>query len=71
MNILDSDHLLIMVNILDHVKAKDVLVLVEEFTDWEQFQSMISDLVSPRIKISAREEAGKVARNLAASIASA
>lgn len=68
---LDSVHLPIKFSILDHVKAREVMDLVEKFTDWEQFQSLASDLVSPRIKTNAPEEADKVARDFAASTASA
>jgi len=45
-SILDSDHLPILFHILDHVRATDNLNRVEKFTDWEQFQSLASELIS-------------------------
>jgi hypothetical protein len=44
--------------------------LVDKFTDWEQFQSLASELISPRIKINSGKEADKVACNFTAAIAS-
>jgi hypothetical protein len=45
--------------------------LIEKFTDWDRFQSLASELISPRIKINSGVEADKAARNFTASIASA
>jgi hypothetical protein len=70
LDILDSDHLPIMFSILDHVKASEVSDPVENFTDWERFQSLASDLVSPKIQINSSTDADKAARDFAASIAS-
>jgi hypothetical protein len=50
-DILESDHLPIIFHILDHVRTKNVLAPHEKFTDWERFQSLASNLISPRIKI--------------------
>ncbi|PNF38110.1 hypothetical protein B7P43_G15356, partial [Cryptotermes secundus] len=44
---------------------------IEKFTDWEQFQSLTSELISPKLEINSGVEADKVAHNFAASIASA
>jgi hypothetical protein len=65
---LDSDHL--PFHILDHVKTKDLSEPAEKFTDWERFQSLASDLISPRIEINLKEEADKAVRNFTASVAS-
>jgi hypothetical protein len=40
-------------------------------SDWERFQSLASELISPRIEINSGVEADKAARNFTASIASA
>jgi hypothetical protein len=50
-DILDSDHLPIIFHILDQVRTKNVSAPLEKFTDWEQFQNLASNLISPRIKI--------------------
>jgi hypothetical protein len=42
----------------------------EEFADWERFQSLDSNFMSPRIGINSVTEADKVAREFTASIAS-
>jgi hypothetical protein len=60
-----------MFSILDHVKAREVSDPVEKFTDWKRFQSLASDLVSPKILINSSTDADKAARDFAASIASA
>jgi hypothetical protein len=61
-DILDSDHLLIIFHILDHVRTKNVLTPFEKFTDLERFQSLASNLISPRIEIHSGAEADKAAR---------
>jgi hypothetical protein len=48
-DVLDSDHLPIVFPILDHVTTRNLSDPVEKFTDWERFQSLASDLVTPRI----------------------
>jgi hypothetical protein len=39
--------------------------------DWERFQSLASELISPRIQINSEKEADKAARDFTVSIASA
>jgi hypothetical protein len=46
---LGSDHLPIMFNILDHVRTSEAVDPVEMLTDWELFQSLASELISPNI----------------------
>jgi hypothetical protein len=70
-DILNSDHLQIIFHILDHVKIRNHPEPIEKFTDWDQFQSLASELISPRIEINSRVEADKVACDFTASIASA
>jgi hypothetical protein len=69
--ILVSDHLPIVFHLLDHVRTRKFLDLVDKFTDWEWFESLASELVSPRIQINSGEEADKVVCDFTASIASA
>jgi hypothetical protein len=71
MNILASNHLPIIFHILDHVRTKNVSAPLGKFTDWERFQSLASNLISPRIKINSGAEADKAARAFTASVASA
>jgi hypothetical protein len=47
-DILDADHLPIMCSILDPVR-REALHPVEKLTDWELFQNLASDLISPNI----------------------
>jgi hypothetical protein len=56
-NILDSDHLPIIFHILDHVKIKNLWEPIEKYSDWEGFQSLASDLISPRLEINTGVEA--------------
>jgi hypothetical protein len=70
-DILDSDHLPIIFHILDHAKTKNLSEPVKNFTDWERFQSLASDLILPRIEINSEEEADKAARDFTTSVASA
>jgi hypothetical protein len=70
-DVLDSDHLPILFHILDHVTTRNLSDLFEKFTDWERFQSLASELVSPKIQITSGVEADKAAREFAASTASA
>jgi hypothetical protein len=71
MDITDSDHLPIMLCILNHSKGREILDPVENFTDWERFHGFASALLSPRVEINSCIEADKAARDFAASIASA
>jgi hypothetical protein len=70
-DILDSDHIPIIFHILDHVKIRNLWEPVEKFTDWEWFQSLTSELISPKIEIKSGIEADKAVRDFTASIASA
>jgi hypothetical protein len=69
-DILDSDHLPIIFHILDHVRTKNVSAPFEKFTDWGRFQSLTSNLISPRLEINSGVEADKASRDFTASIAS-
>jgi hypothetical protein len=60
-----------MFSILDPLRMREALDPVEKLTDWEMFQSPASELISPSIQIHSSEEAGKAARDFAASIVSA
>jgi hypothetical protein len=42
-DILDSDHLPIIFQILDHVKTKTISAPLEKITDWERFQSLTTN----------------------------
>jgi hypothetical protein len=70
-DILASDHLPIIFHIPDHVRTKTISTPLEKITDWELFQSLTSNLISPRIEINSGAEAHKAALALTASIASA
>jgi hypothetical protein len=70
-DILDSDNLPIIFHILDHVKIWNLSKPTETFTDWDRFQILASELISPRIEINSGVEADKAARDLTASTASA
>jgi hypothetical protein len=70
-DILDSDHLPILFHILDHVEIRNFSETVENFTDWELFQRLTSELISPKIEIKSGIEADKVARDFTAPNASA
>jgi hypothetical protein len=66
-DILDSDHLPIVFHIQDHVKISNLSEPVEKFIDCEQFQSLASELIAPRIEINSGVEADKAARDFTAS----
>jgi hypothetical protein len=68
LKVMDSDHLHIMVCIMDHVKVREILDPVEKLTDWERFHSLASALV-PRVEINSRIEADKATGHFAVSIA--
>jgi hypothetical protein len=71
LDIMNSDHLRIIFCILDHIKAREILDLVEKLTHWERFQSVTSALVSPRVEINSCIDADKAAPVFAACTASA
>jgi hypothetical protein len=50
-DILDSDYQPVIFHLLDHVRNGNPLDPVDKFTDWEKFQSLASELISPRIQI--------------------
>jgi hypothetical protein len=70
-DILDSDHLPIIFHILDHVKISNLSDPIEKFTDWERFQSLASEIISPEIEITSEVKADKAARDFTASVSSA
>jgi hypothetical protein len=70
-HILNSDHLPIIFHIRDHFKIRNLSDPIEKFTDWDRFQSLASELISPKIQIKSVLEADKAARAFSASIASA
>jgi hypothetical protein len=70
-DILDSDHLPIKFHTLDHVKIRNLSEPIEKFTDWNQFQNLAWELISPRIEINSGLEDDKAAHDFTASIASA
>jgi hypothetical protein len=69
-DILNSDHISIMFTILDPVIARKALNPVEKFTNWEQFQSITYELISPNTLLHSSNKADKAARDFAASLAS-
>jgi hypothetical protein len=50
-DILDSDHLPIVFHILDHVQMRNLSEPIEKFTDWDRFQRLTSELITPKIEI--------------------
>jgi hypothetical protein len=49
--------------LLDHIGTGKLLNSVDKFTDWEWFENLASELISPRIQMNL-EEADKVAVTL-------
>jgi hypothetical protein len=70
-DILDSDDLPVVFHLLDHIRTTNLSDSVDKFTHLERFQSLASELISPRIQINSEKEADKRARDFTASIASA
>jgi hypothetical protein len=68
-DILYSDHFPIVFHMLDHVKIKNLSEPIDIFTDWDRFQNLASELISPKVEINSGVEADKAARDFAASIA--
>jgi hypothetical protein len=56
---------------VDHVIFMNLSEHIEKFTDWERFQSLASELISPKLEIKPGVEADKAAHDFATSIASA
>jgi hypothetical protein len=69
-NILDSDHLPVLFHILDHVNIRNLSESIENYSDWERFQSLASDLISLRLEIKTGVEVDKAVREFTASIVS-
>jgi hypothetical protein len=67
LEILESDHLPIQFRMMDHVSTRKISAPVGIHTDWERFQSLASDLVSPKTQIHTCEDAEVTARNFATS----
>jgi hypothetical protein len=44
-DIIDSDHLPTVFQLLDHVKSRSLSDPVDKFTDWERFQGLASELI--------------------------
>jgi hypothetical protein len=44
-DILESNHLPIIFHLLDHIRTRNLSDPVDKFTDWEQFQSLASELI--------------------------
>jgi hypothetical protein len=57
-------------HILDHDKIRNLSEPIEKFIDWERFQSLASELISPRVEINLGVEADNAARDFTASISS-
>jgi hypothetical protein len=68
-DILDSYHLPIIFHILDHVKIRNLSEPIEKLKNWDGFQSLASELRSPKIEINSGVEADKAAREFTASVA--
>jgi hypothetical protein len=47
-DILDSDHLPIVFQLLDHITTRNVSNPVDKFRDWERLESLASELASSR-----------------------
>jgi hypothetical protein len=49
-DILVSDHLPLIFQLLDHIRTRKLSNLVDKFTDLVRFQSLSSETISPRIQ---------------------
>jgi ribosomal protein L20 len=65
-DIFDSDYPPIIFHILDHVKIRNLSERIEKFTDWNRFQSLASELTSPKIEIDLGVEVDKAVRDFTA-----
>jgi hypothetical protein len=70
-DILNAYNLIIVLYLLDHPRSTNLSDHVDKFTDWERFQSLAFELISPRNQANSGEEADKSARDFTASTASA
>jgi hypothetical protein len=50
-DIVDPDQLPVIFHLLDRIRTRNLSDPVDKFTDWERFQSLASELISPRIRI--------------------
>jgi hypothetical protein len=50
-DILYSDHIQIVFHILDHVKIRNFSEPIKKFTDWDRFQSLVSESISSKMEI--------------------
>jgi hypothetical protein len=55
---------------LEHVRTTHLLDPVDKFTEWEQFESLVSESISPRIQINFGDEADKADCDFTAFISS-
>jgi hypothetical protein len=58
-----QDHLPIVFHLLDHIRTRNLSDPDDKFTDWERFQSLAFELISPWIQINWEKEADKAARD--------
>jgi hypothetical protein len=58
-------------HLLDHVKVRNLWKPIEKLTNYERFQNIVSEFISPRQEINTGTEADKAARDFTASIAAA
>jgi hypothetical protein len=72
-DIMDSDHLPIIFQLLDRIRTKNLSDLVGKFTDWKWFQSLVYELISPIIQINwgGGGRANKVVRDVTDFVSSA
>jgi hypothetical protein len=70
-DILDSDHLPVIFHLLNPIRSRYFLYPMDKFTDWERFQCLASELISPKILVNPEEEeANKAPRDFTSSVAS-
>jgi hypothetical protein len=70
-DILDSDHPLIVLHILNHIRTTKFSEPTGKFTNLEMFKNLASDLISSRIGTNLEVEANKAARIFTAPVTSA
>jgi hypothetical protein len=62
-NILDLDNVPIVFQLLDLLRTNNPSDPVDKFTDWQRFQNLTSEIISPRIQINSGTENEKAAGN--------
>jgi hypothetical protein len=60
-----------MFSILDPIRTREALDPIEKLREWEVFQSLASELISPNIQIHSSNKDAKAAHDFAASMSSA